>query len=672
MIRRIHFDGDSTACAKWLPFAKRKLESLSRIYENRKHWKWERVFPGVYIRIEQNASVQNIRIEAGIDVYEFAAAFGYERLGNARWVMDDLKFGKVKAYDLKKTPRLEAKASKGGADSDWSEDAYLFAGQWGSDEIVPDGLGYPAFESWAPRIDWFRVPLPNSEDTAEKRAQNGYGGCSLAISTYSRRKRHFDLNDYYYGFTDEAPVVYNGRAVVHRGGGRKFVLPVTMPHSRAQYFNIPISPVDVRIGTVAKNGPFYICASHIGYEYKFTIYDKQLDLQYHLTIDQIRPAWVVDSLASGKWYWRGDGKRCLSVQYGFTPSGSSAYRPNKVDSGFHEIEFTLSRAEDDQLEVLLTPTLEKRYYAERLFGIDYDLFDGSKRRALILEPWISDEFINTSGKTVWGIIIYAKFCIIGDDGEIAEVEESIPLIHAAWINTLGSDVMASGPDVAAHFTDRYGYYRLISRIAALDLRASAIALYTTQQLVGASWFDGGNVGRRWKIWGENSYREKAWIDDDANPITFETDPLDALQTPPPGYTKFTTGHPEWGASWERISTLFYQLAGPSCGYYLWDVHGITKVTPSYYADGFRVSPRKHFALYVHEGAAAHVTYGKYPDHIVSFVHFDHVEWFRRDESGEPSPIVSTHYELYNNAHGTEYEHGDGLVESMCANGMWII
>ena len=97
MIRRIHFDGDSTACAKWLPFAKRKLESLSRIYENRKHWKWERVFPGVYIRIEQNASVQNIRIEAGIDVYEFAAAFGYERLGNARWVMDDLKFGKVKA-----------------------------------------------------------------------------------------------------------------------------------------------------------------------------------------------------------------------------------------------------------------------------------------------------------------------------------------------------------------------------------------------------------------------------------------------------------------------------------------------------------------------------------------------------------------------------------------------
>tara|TARA_R110002110_G_scaffold415835_1_gene657229 strand:+ start:43054 stop:45072 length:2019 start_codon:yes stop_codon:yes gene_type:complete len=672
VIRRIHFEGDSTACAKWLPFAKSKLSSLSRIYAGRKHWTWETAVSDARIRLEQNAHVQYIRIESGIEVYEFAAALDYERLGRAQWVMADLNFGKVKAYDLKGAARLEMRQSRGSDDDDWGGDSHVFAGQWGSDKPVPDEFNAPAFERWAPRIDWFQVPLPGSPEVAEKRARIGYSGTSLAISTYSRRKRHFDLNDYFYRVQDETPIVHNGRAVVHRGGGRAFVLPVTMPHSRDQYFNIPIEPVDVRIGTAAKNGEFYICGSHIGYEYKFTVYDKRLDLQYHFEIDQIRPDWVVDSLASGKWYWRGDGKRCISVQYGFVPGESLAYRPLRVDSGFHELEFELSRADNNFLEVVLNPVLEKQYFSERLFAIDYDLFDGAKRRALILEPWIANEFTNGADETVWGIIIYGKLCIIGDDGEIAEVEKTIPLTHAAWINDTAVDTFASGPDVSSHFAGKYGYYRLLSRVAALDLRASAIALYTTEQLPGAAWFDGGNVGRRWRIWNEDDYREKVWINDAGISISPAVDPLDSLESPPAGYVKFTTDHPAWGLSWEIVSTLFYQLIGPSYPHYLFDNEGTSRVYPSYSADGFRISPKKHFALYVHEGAAAHATYGKYPDHIIPFIHFDHVEWFRLDEDGNPAPIVSTHYNLYNNARGTSYQHGDGLVESMCANGMWVM
>lgn len=209
----------------------------------------------------------------------------------------------------------------------------------------------------------------------------------------------------------------------------------------------------------------------------------------------------------------------------------------------------------------------------------------------------------------------------------------------------------------------------------MDARAQAIALYGQLQtetypptpLPSVEYEFKHN--KRWLIWNEDSYREDAWVSDDGLPYAPFTGPLAAIATPPAGYTRYIDTHPLYtdGIIAADINAAHEEILRTQ------HPQGMTQVM----YDGFRVSPEKHFALYVHEGSDfyTHPDFFNWqvqaiPDPVKPFLHFDHVEWFALDDEGEPAPLTSTHQELFNAARETEYEYTDAEIESMCANGFW--
>lgn len=695
-MKRIHFKGDSSSCSKWLPFAKKKMDSLKKLYGRRKNWTWERSFQGARISLERNGNIEYIRIYAGcLDVYEFAAAMSQtdNEFGDTpknQWGMQDLKFGTVR----KRTdpndrtvkflemgePNLRPPEDALGIEKEY--DSYIYGGEWGGTDIIPVESGEtpsPAFDRWSPRIDWFQVPVPTTPEVAEKRKLLGYKACTTVISTASFTKRHFDRNHFHYFYNGGTYTpIHNGRAVEHKPGGKSYIIPVTMINARPRFNDVVIEPVDVKIGTAAKSGSFYICSSHMGQDFQFVIYDKQTEFTYYVDLSSLRPSIVDGNAPSGKWYFRGDALRCVSMIYANDTDRTGLYSQYPAFyNGFQELEITLVRAENDFLQLDAVTTAGSFIYPMQLLSVDYDIHDG-RRRGFILDPWIGEELFEND-EWIYGVIIYGKFVILGDNGEILEVEKTIPLLHASW----DSDRIqpGGGETFANAFKARHGYFTVRSRISALDLRASAIAMHTAVQ-IDESFTGNEHIGKRWGIWNEPEFRQKEWIDKLGNPLV-GYDPIDDLLSPPAGYAPIPNSLSDT-EEWRVYSHQLYESIASSIGHmhrYGFPFPTEIRTWQSEYNDGFKINPKKNFSLFTSssmmptpvqsvDGLGSH-----YPTAIArAFVQFDHVEWFGVDEAGDPAPVTSTHYDLFNNARGTNYAPGDfenSAIESMCANAQWV-
>jgi hypothetical protein len=458
------------------------------------------------------------------------------------------------------------------------------------------------------------------------------------------------------------------------------------------------------VWSAAVQNGFIVGGAERGELYGFFAYHMETETYFNIDLFSIRPAWLWGTSRT-RWYWRGDGQRCISLQY-----DAYSTEPDKlllqnvvVDVTIHEIEFIMEGIDEDTGYLIGTVNnkFATRNHGVYPVAVDYDLFDPGIRRVLVFEHWIGPqyerlaEFDETGGlERSRALLIYACFCTVSDSGVISAPYRRIPVYHKPWLVLIDPSHWGPGeltdpitdefgfvlderctPQGMSEFYAEFGYHGFCSRIAALDMRAQAIALYSQVQtetypptpLPSAEYEYKHN--KRWLIWNEASYRENEWVTDDGLPHVPSPDPLAAIATPPAGYVRYVDGHPLYtdGIIAADINAAHEEI--------LRTQHPTGKTEVMY--DGFRISPEKHFALYVHEGSDFYVHKDFFnwqvqaiPEAVKPFLHFDHVEWFRPGEEGEPDPVTSTHQELFNAARETEYEHTDEAIISMCANGFW--
>lgn len=676
---RISIEGDAAACSPLIPWAKRKHGALASVYGDNRWWAWRRWIGDLYVVLERQGPIDRITIKAGgLTGYEFAAAFDMVYLsGTGSYSLENVKFTVVRPAAEDGVPILSGRNSRGKAivpalDGFADQhDAFLHAGNW--DEFL-------AMESEAttPHHDWFQVPLPDSNEQAAEWSVSGYGGCRQIISFVSHRKRYQDLSmravlDFdYLGF----PVIeqwYSGSAIQHRIGGKGKRLPLDMAHV------VPPTPEAAGfplVGSAALYDQFVIGASHRADDYKFTVVDYANDAAYNLSAASLfKPSWVGGDVWS-KWFWRGDGRRSIALQYGWNST------TKVLDSGVHELEWVIE-AGDGAPYINAATTINVHNLSTKPVGVDYDLFDQRQRRIVVFEPWVSPAYIgldDSSDETyIRGLLIYAAFCTMDDSGIISAPYRRIAMHHAPWLE--GDLTPASPSPSALHdengaeiFGDPYTpalpnaawranwpYEMLRARIAAMDVRAQAFATYCEVQRSTGGGSYAIEHGKRWMIW--NEIREQRWANN-AGAEILPSDYIDDLESPPINYVRLQPGHPLWdnrvlfskapvlGYSLHRTYTdidLFYAQA--------WET--------KFHFDGFRVNPKKHFALFVN-GASRFEYSPAIPSALKNFFLFDHIE-----RVGGEAPRVSTHYDIFNAARETAYQPVDGVVDSMAAQGIWV-
>jgi hypothetical protein len=671
VILRIHFDGSNAACAKWLPFAKKKLASLSRRYKNRKTWTWERTIQGARISLEQNnGKVQYIRIKSGVTRYEFTSAFSLDNQ------LRDIKFGLVRpARDEEGVRELQLRdhngAPIGEPDEDEfidQQDVYLFGTDWPIRLDEGDNNTYPM-------IDWF--------------------GGSYAITTPSDGDRHKNQTGIYalinggvgtsfYGSYANTHLQYRtvtGRPVLHR-----------KDHASQRLMNIGTTVYTAAI----QAGRFIAGCDGSGEQYQFFFYDLETEYYYPIDLTALRPD-EINRVSRTRWHWNRTGNKCLSIQYDPYSTAPEALNQVVVDRWLHEINIDVEGVdEDENIEYVAEDSFVTHdHYPYHPVAADYDINDGQTRRILVLEPWVGPLFERLEPWADYygtddhcrSLLIYAHFCTIDDNGQISSPERTFPVYHKPWLSLLLADEPSEEDDEYGYnptyvgtatgcqvFADRFGHHGFSSRIAALDMRAQAIALYTQIQ---HEIYPGPEdwtmeleteYNKRWTIWGEEGFREDAWMNRaGAIYVPGAINPIDSVATPPADYTRLQPGHP-----------LFHpQIIG-------WDLNPIFEeiIRNMLNSDnlisgcnGFRISKEKHFALFVNDVSGFYtlptppqsgiVWNVEIPEAARDFLRMDHVEWYR---SG--NPMTSTHYDLFNEARGTVHAPGDDSLGTMCANGFW--
>lgn len=697
MSPRIHFLGNAAACARWLPFAKSKLAELTKRYANRPHWTRELPVPGALVSLERAGGVSYIRIRAGGFGYEFATALERQEGGDYASAFYDLRFTTAKS-------KAGAGQSNGlpPSDPDGGFDSYIFGGKW--DEFVSDGVPYAY-----PTMDWFGVAPPVDSQDQELRKRKGFGKAAYAVTTPSNVGRHKNAIGIYarmnggvmlgsaYGTVMEDHLGYRGGVgpvILHKKNGKPRVL----------------DELGVNCYSAAVQGKYLVGSQGYGEQYQFFAYDLETGTYYPADLSFFRPEWLFGQ-SQTSWFWNGAGNRAISLQYDIASHLADAEdkatsSTPQVEVTIHEIEFEAKRAvESGELELLTATTFAKRTLPIHPVAVDYDLIDGVTRRVLVLEPWIGPLFSRIPTFSTWysdlpgqeqkcrSLLVYAHLCTVDDQGNVSEPTATFPLYHRPWLCAI-PDTNGNDPDVdefgysaayngtalgAQEFYERFGNHGFVSRIAALDVRAQAIALYSQVQTElypenTQNWTDVEyqlEHNRRWSIWGEPTPRENRWMDHDGNEFTPSVDPIDDLLTPPADYSRYVPEHPFWQLNiiardinpvYEEIVRNLYALEAPASVY-----------------DGFHVSPKKHFSLYVHAGSWFFVDHEpgpirgqitEIPDQVKPFIHFDHVEWFGLDENDAPDPITSTHAELFNAARGESFERSGDEIESFCTNGLW--
>lgn len=757
-MKHIQFFGDSGVCSKWLPYAKKKMDFLTRQY-HQKNWTWEVSIGGeVQISLERNGEIQYVRIRATTGGYEFTTTFPRPGPGFNE-DLPNVKFGVARPYadpdDPELLPRrlfqrnseflpidLEADTL---ADQ---KDRWLFAGNW------PLIYEYGAQSTYT-MMDWFRIPLPDGEDESEKQAEvdrrreKGFSGCRRIITTtgdggrYKTQGFQDSLLSYLWNFAGVYWVyrAFKGWTIVHKRGGKSKILNVGFEVMTAALQGEFVIGAIGRENNYMDNPPTgNDRATWGGERYRFIVHDPVADQTYEYDLRDSRPPQdaVGFFFNRARWHWRGDGRRAISIQtdyyannfsglFGWPPE-DAIYGPPVTRTWFHEIDFEVVRSNPDEPEsppaMSHQTTLMSSDHTDRwrAAAVDYDLFDGRVRRCLMLEPWIGPAYERTPigiyddsfRRRNRSLLVYAHICRLNDDGTVSEPEQSFPVYHAPWIpmntpayegglvtdeygntnngfapNSTGVVTNASG------FKERWGYSCLTSQIAALDLRAQAIAIFTQQQNeiitigeTGTGYAESYTFShnKRWRIWGEPEWRQYEWCDDAGLPYNPGTDPLVALQVPPADYKRYKEGstplHDTGGFGGpedvvepnryrnryyeEEIQPVFAKVFEP-----YWDIGAPTQLY-----HGFRIHPKKHVALWVKQ--AGTWTVKQCPEIFFrvldpspgarKFLNFDHVEY--REKNGYL--IQTTHYELFNTARETEHEPGDGDVWAIAANGLWNI
>ena len=700
MIQHIQFEGDTALCGRWLPFAQSKLGSLSRLYAGRRNWVWETVAGDVRIGLERNGPVTYIRIRAATGGYEFITAFAKTLAGG----FTDLKFGTVGKGKDDEGEQILVQRSRAGLPFDLENDGYsdqldkyLFGREW--QDRLAGGKNYTT-----PKMDWFAVSLPDPEDIEEvpRREARGYSGGKWAITVPTDSRRYVNVTGQYsYVWIIGASSYYNEVAFDYLD--YSISVDDTVLHRRSKKSKTQYAIGNDVWSAAVQNG-FIIGGADRGELYGFFAYHMESETYFPIDLYTLRPAWLWGTSRT-RWYWRGDGQRCISLQY-----DAYSTEPDKlllqnvvVDVTIHELEFILEGVDETTgyLVGAISDKFATRNHGVYPVAVDYDLFNPRVRRVIVLEHWIGpqydrmDEFDEHDDlEKSRALLIYACFCTVDDSGAISAPYRRIPVYHKPWLVTVDPSYWEPGeltdpitdefgyvmverctPQGISEFHADFGYHGFCARIAAMDARAQAIALYGQLQtetypptpLPSVEYEFKHN--KRWLIWNEDSYREDAWVSDDGLPYAPFTAPLAAIATPPAGYTRYIDTHPLYtdGIIAADINAAHEEILRTQ------HPQGMTQVM----YDGFRVSPEKHFALYVHEGSDfyTHPDFFNWqvqaiPDPVKPFLHFDHVEWFALDDEGEPAPLTSTHQELFNAARETEYEYTDAEIESMCANGFW--
>lgn len=529
-----------------------------------------------------------------------------------------------------------------------------------------------------------------------------------------------DIFNGYRELVQSVPLAYPaspGNLILHRRSGGSAV-----PEELGQNCSSAAVQGDFVVGATVRS-----VNQGLGDQYEFFIYNYRTEDYYPADLRFLRPDWMYGGISRTRWYWRGDGKACLSLQYDY-------YGESYDDEPFlgshatthvyiQELSFVVEGGEEGSPVSLAVSsnfaTTRHREHSVHPVAVDYDLFDGNIRRALVLEHWIGplydglEDYKPTPAHRFRAILTYAHFCRVNDDGSLSDPEQSFPVYHKPWLvveplsqvnenrpEPVGPDFLnvdefgywvtpadPHHPHGVSGFYDAFGYHGYAARIAALDVRARAIALIGTTyrelypppgELLTAVEYE-PRYNKRWTIWGENDLRENTWIDAAGAEFVPAVDPIDALLTPPAGYVRYDRNHKIfWAKDNGQIS--LWRLMGSGLSRIHEEI--MRNLVPgdrtSLMYDGFRVSPRKHFGLYVHQAADFyHQAYSNdrwriqaIPEAVKPLLHFDHVEWFGLDENDTPDPITSTHAELFSAARGESFEHSDGEIESFCTNGLW--
>lgn len=756
MERRPHhliFEGGVAACARLIPYAKRKLRLLSdRLYADRRFWAWRRKgLDGSEIRLERLGPVEYIYIRAG-GGYEFVAVvFGVTGR--------DAMFTLTVLENPDGVPALVGRRFDG-APIDPLNDGYgaqdsrfLFAGGWKELLSVSNKM--------IPMLEWFRLPLGSPAEVADWRA-NGFRKQAATITFPGLGKRYVDCAitevTWYDGLSThnvirEVLMKYVSPPILHAGGSSRYLDATAL---NANYG----TSVELGLGmhgaaAALHDDGYLVIASWEGFDYVFAA---TKDGEGQIAAGTV-PSYVTGHQFT-RWQFRGDGRYAISIQHGWdgpTEMNTTGPYPTPTYHTHSVEEVELSFDAEGTLTVASTiATGDRSIDGIYPIAADYDLFDQSQRKVGYFEVYAGPalhrgdvlwlRFDPDDGVTVIGsqlvsyytrsMLVYFVMADMDADGDIGSAIFRTPLVHCPqwWYDVNMPDnsdntwvAQADIPTVQSAMDAEYGYFALGGAVAALDLRAEAWAV---QQVVYADIPCGIAFRKDWGIWGDR--RESTWAycpvgASDGDPFTeastFAGDPIAALEAAvPSGFAQVNSGMSYWTDLLDAeggIGTqlfMFYAQGAFVSSFKLRDLFdgqiGATGTPPvsmkSRRYDGFRIHPSKSFSLLV-QGAALllfqapqmvvrnsyddeppekrwYIDWeygaGADPEARLSSVFFriDHIEQVRWDGSA-PVATVTTHLDVFNDAHATTYQEGyEGWGEvsgsqqeliTIAAQGVWV-
>jgi hypothetical protein len=558
-VRRILFRGNKTACAKYLPFAKHKLKTLSKTHERRHSWTWERVFGDVIISLEENGPIQWIRIKAGLVGYEFVtitdplidigqtytSSFTIAVTGTIQDedALDPPTAPRIGALIAKNRNGTRLKPSNNDREID-NRDRWIRAGRYDPLDADVEEEGLSSF--LYPTHDWFQVEHPLDDQAALLLAD---GTPRLRIMHWDTwRQRHVDASLW----TDSlGPILaYPGEVFNTTPGGR------TRLTGLSSWPAVPSDPNQwPRNGGAAIQDGIFMCASWNGHDFLFEARNENY-VEYitgSVNFQVTKPTWISagEQDVLTHWYWRGDGKRCVSLQYAKTerPDDPDLQTPANydpdIDAGFVELQMIVDQPLGDEAPGLPNITIENQQnnlwnQGIHPLAIDYRMLDSRKKLAYYLKTYIGPTRVSGSTTTPYPDTFYKRdlliylVCAEIDDAFPGEEQWRIPVWHSVgWAgfaavdpeppdNVLLQRVLLDGvywttdigfPGLTQDMTDAsdlpiHPYSQLRAVVQGMDCRAEALAVewrvnmyephtIDTTPVDTVPWF-----GKQWRIWGD--------------------------------------------------------------------------------------------------------------------------------------------------------------------------
>jgi hypothetical protein len=437
-VKHIQFFGESSLCSQWLPFAKKKMDSLTRLYGARVYWTWERVIGPVRISLERDGAIEFIRIYAGIRGYEYIAVINkfvvdeenpeptvdpaVSRFSIAMlapppdpnepvptppdewWLDQGTMIARNRRGTLLKPENDSKKLDR--------RDKWLSAGRYGFIDPEDDedtDLGTNLYSA----SDWFELPVVDTDEAyalADLISGQFDKDRGRILKWYTHRSRNFDLA---YWFPLKYPILLApGLVFSIATSGKSRLTGLTVANSDDDGSgHFPLA------GSCAWQGNVLMGASWRGDDFMFEVRSENYRQYYtgSFFFSLTRPGWMnsgiqtpwVSSAAGGHldvytpWYWRGDGKRCVSLQYNKYLQPSSSQESDLLDSGFVEAEIIVNQLVhpgDLTQEPPEIPTVASAYFVHQQHNlaeiginpcaIDYYMLDQRKKRAYYFAPYM--------------------------------------------------------------------------------------------------------------------------------------------------------------------------------------------------------------------------------------------------------------------------------------------